>query len=281
MLKKIETKRLIIIASFPLWTDIIRSLKSVFDGPIVFDCHDLLEGFGNIDSSLLRKETDLCNLADLLVFSADWLSAYHLERCPDLRGKSTVIRNAADPSAFSMIVKAQQHGLKPTIGYVGALNFWFDAEAVDLAALHHPEWNFVLVGKVESPTLERLRRRENIAMIGEVRYEDLAVWMRKFDVGLIPFVVSPLTRATNPIKLYEYFSCGLPVVSSRLPEVERYSDLTYLASSPAEFVRQIERAVAEDDQDLRSRRRDLAVREDWSQRTQMLVDAIEETVKAT
>ena len=38
-----------------------------------------------------------------------------------------------------------------------------------------------------------------------------------FDVGLIPFVLNELTRNVNPIKLREYLSAGLPVVSSAIP----------------------------------------------------------------
>lgn len=38
-------------------------------------------------------------------------------------------------------------------------------------------------------------------------------------MGLAPFVVNELTEAVNPIKLREYLSAGLPVVSTPLPEI--------------------------------------------------------------
>ena len=74
----------------------------------------------------------------------------------------------------------------------------------------------------------------------------------------------------HPVKMYEYFACGLPVVSSALGEVQRYSDLAYVAESPAEFVSQLERAVAEDDPAKRAARRQVAEQESWRSRCEAL-----------
>jgi hypothetical protein len=71
---------------------------------------------------------------------------------------------------------------------------------------------------------------------------------------------------TNPIKLYEYFSCGLPVVSTPLPEAQAMGDLVYLGANPADFARQVGIALQEDDPSQRVRRREIAMRESWSAR---------------
>jgi glycosyltransferase involved in cell wall biosynthesis len=94
------------------------------------------------------------------------------------------------------------------------------------------------------------------------------------DVAIIPFLSCPLTLATNPIKLYEYFACGLPVVSTRLPEMDQFPGLVYLADNPDEFLVQIEKALQEDDPALRSRRRDVARQESWMARCAQLVEEI-------
>ena len=79
-----------------------------------------------------------------------------------------------------------------------------------------------------------------------------------------------MTLATNPIKLYEYFSCGLPVVSSSLPEVEMFPEFTYVASTPQEFAQQIGRALNEQNPQLRARRRAIAEKESWAARAAQL-----------
>jgi len=102
--------------------------------------------------------------------------------------------------------------------------------------------------------------------------------MSQFRVSTIPFRLMPLTAATNPVKLYEYFACGLPVVSSRLDEVERYSDLLYIADSPDDFVVQLERALLEEDPAKREARRTVARKENWLDRCQSLRDAVSEVL---
>jgi len=274
-LNAIDSTGQLLIVSFPLWIDVARHLRSDLGIPIVYDCHDLLEGFDDVSPDLLRAEGELMNAADFVVFSADSLRREHISRNPDLAGKSIVLRNAVNPSAFDPVFGSEYGRSRrtATIGYVGSLNFWFDIETVKLAASRHPEWRFLLVGTLaESVQWNVLKEFSNVHLIGEVDYQDLPPLMSEFDVGMIPFLIQPLTMATNPIKLYEYFACGLPVVSSPLPEVQRYSGLVYLATTPVDFVRQLEVAVSENDRALRHKRRRVAEDESWRKRCEVLVD---------
>jgi hypothetical protein len=72
----------------------------------------------------------------------------------------------------------------------------------------------------------------------------LPAYAKVFDVGLIPFRLNELTRAVNPIKLREYMSAGLPVVSTALPEVLRYRDFVSIAENAGDFIAACERIVA-------------------------------------
>jgi hypothetical protein len=71
---------------------------------------------------------------------------------------------------------------------------------------------------------------------------------------------------TNPIKLYEYFSLGLPVVSTPLPEAQAMSELVYIADSSAAFARQVAQALGEQDCARRERRKAVARSESWMAR---------------
>src|SRR6185369_3423791 len=103
---------------------------------------------------------------------------------------------------------------------------------------------------------------------------ELNGYLRQMDVGIIPFIRCPLTMATNLIKLYEYFACGLPVVSTWLPEVEQFGSLAYIADSSEHFVHQLEQALEEDDPDLRQQRIRTAQVESWSARCNQLEESI-------
>ena len=83
---------------------------------------------------------------------------------------------------------------------------------------------------------------------------------------MIPFKVQPLTKATNPVKVYEYFSQGKPVVSVNLPELKMLEPLCYIANSPEEFLKQLQYALGENDEKLASDRMSFAAANQWSSR---------------
>jgi hypothetical protein len=94
----------------------------------------------------------------------------------------------------------------------------------------------------------------------------------RLHVGLIPFQVNDLTRAANPIKLYEYFSAGIPVVSTRLPEVEPFGDLVYVADDADSFAELVGAALTENSEDDRRMRRvGVAASETWEHRAECLL----------
>jgi len=84
----------------------------------------------------------------------------------------------------------------------------------------------------------------------------------------------PLTLATNPLKLYEYFACGHPVVSSPLPEILEFG--TWCTwREPVEFVAQLEFAMEENNPQAAHSRRKLAERESWAARCGTLAAHLE------
>ena len=277
VLQTAGSSRQMSIVGLPVWMEVALQLREELGTPIVYDCHDLLEGFQGIGPELIEQEVSLFEQADLVVFSAEWLAQEHIRRKPELAAKSVVIRNGADSQHFESVVRSNPR--QPvTIGYTGSLNSWFDIEAVTAAASRHPEWRFLLVGPMaQAFPKDVFRPHRNVETVGEVSYQDLPKWLAQFDVATIPFLVQPLTKATNPVKMYEYFACGLPVVSAPLAEVQRYAGLTYIADNPAEFVRQLENAVAENDPAKPAERRRVANQENWIGRCQDLVVALSAT----
>jgi glycosyltransferase involved in cell wall biosynthesis len=273
------TKKLVQIVSFPVWAEAARLIRDTFQFPIVYDCHDVLSGFRNISKDIVDSEAALMEASDLVLFSSRELLNENRARYPFLKSKSLLVRNAVDESWLRQseaIGRAHAADGAVTIGYVGALDFWFDVQAVELAARRHPEWRFILVGRVEDKRILKLGRLPNVRFVGEVPHSDLHPHMAAFHVATIPFLRNDLTMGTNPIKLYEYFSYGLPVVSARLPEMEEFGPLVYLSEDAEAFVRQLETAVAEKGEELREQRIRMAHRESWDARVAQLKEAFQE-----
>lgn len=262
-----------LVVSFPAWTSSAEALRARHGLPIVYDCHDWLPGFGRIAPALLEQESDLFRLADLVVFSSSLLEQLALERHGALR-RTVLLRNAVPSFAPAARPVSPSPPRPKTIGYIGSLDHWFDVDAVADIARDHPEWRVVLAGRVEDRRVLQLESFSNVMFAGEIPYSAVPAQLEKWDVAMIPFLVNDLTLATNPIKLYEYFSFGLPVVSSRLPEVELYGNLVYLASAPHEFSAMSAAAMREQDAGLREQRIRTALQETWDVRAERLLASI-------
>jgi glycosyltransferase involved in cell wall biosynthesis len=255
----------VIVVSLPLWNEVAEMLKQRYGCRVIYDCHDLWDGFQNIGADLLAAEGALFELSDSVLFSSTWLMEHKTGEHPGIAGKSKVLRNAVRAEDFDFLPRRPRSD-RNKVGYVGSLNFWFDVESVRLAAQRHPEWEFTLIGRIESPEIRQLESLPNIRLMGEVPYSTLRTHLQLVDVCIIPFKISPLTLATNPLKLYEYFACGHPVVSSPLPEVQEFGNLVYLANDPEEFTSQLEAAMWDDDPSAALKRRLIAEGESWSSR---------------
>jgi glycosyltransferase involved in cell wall biosynthesis len=189
--------------------------------------------------------------------------------------RSQHLAKSSDPRDFQTLRTDDGRPHRSTLGYIGALDYWFDIDAVMKAAVDHPDCKFVLVGRVEDRRIHRLRACENVEFVGEVPYADVPRHLAGWDVAMIPFLRSDLTPATKPIKLYEYFSAGLPVVSTALPEVELHNDYVYLANTPLEFGAMVTKALQETAEPLRIKRQEVARRETWSNRAQCLLEMVD------
>src|SRR5690606_35958916 len=108
---------------------------------------------------------------------------------------------------------------RPIAGYYGAIAEWFDYELIRGCAQLLPHFWFVLVGPATDPAaLATLTALPNVLHLGEKPYEELPAYAGHFDVGIVPFVVNPVTDEVSPLKLYEYAAAGTPIVATGFQE---------------------------------------------------------------
>ena len=256
----------------PFWGPLALALGRRLGWKVVYDCLDEQSGFASAPPAVLAAEAALVAQAHLVLTTARLLYEKHAPRAR----RCVRLPNAA---AFDHFRSAGVGPVLPTwprpiIGYYGALADWFEVQWVRAAALKHPEWTFVLIGLNSGLDLKPLARLPNLHLLGERPYLDLPAYLHWFDVALIPFKQNPLTRATNPVKFYEYLSAGKPVVATALPELTPQAGLFYPANDEAEFVAQLEAAVAERDPHLPAARAAFARDNTWEARVAQFEDAV-------
>ena len=133
-----------------------------------------------------------------------------------------------------------------------------------------PDVSFVLLGKAEVD-IAPLLTSPNLHWLGPVPYDELPYYACYFDVGLIPFRLNDLTRAVNPLKLLEYLALGLPVVATRLPELEKIDGPVYLAADEAGFREHLRAVLWADRARFAERATSVARQNTWSQRASLLM----------
>jgi glycosyltransferase involved in cell wall biosynthesis len=257
---------------FQLWTflpNVAEYVGTLDEALTIYYCVDEWAGFNYLDGAkVVAAERRLCERADVVFGTAR--SLVESRRC--LNPETYLATHGVDHSLFARAlccttsVPPDLASLpQPVLGFYGTIQDRIDFELLAHLAERHPEWTIAMLGNVRVDT-SRLARYPNIRFLGSKPYSELPNYCRGFAVGLIPYLLTETTIHANPIKLREYLSAGLPVVSTALPEVSYYRDYCQLARDPIEFEQAVAAAVREDTPELRRRRSDAMRRETWEQK---------------
>ena len=261
------------ILQLPFWWPLARRAADRWAWPAVYDCMDHHAGFHqHYPQELIDLETEMRRSSHLVLASSRAL----YEQAAQANPNTQLLPNACDYEHFES-VRTGTGNARPVVGYYGAIAAWFDTDLVAELAQARPDWDFVLVGSTVQGTISRLSRLSNVKFAGEQPYASLPHWIERMDVLLIPFRITPLTEATNPVKIYEMFAAGKPVVSVRLPELEPMASLVRFAATAHEFEREIAAALVEEEQRAdaaAAERRAFARGETWDARVEALVPSL-------
>lgn len=159
---------------------------------------------------------------------------------------------------------------RPIIGYVGGIHKVFDVQMMMSMARARPDWSWVLVGPQQTPTRE-MRRMPNIYLTGPKPHRELPDYIRRFDVGIVPYILNGYSETVVPTKINEYLAMGKPVVSTNLPEVAIFNSqhgvIITCPNRPNEFIASIERALLSANGGAdEALRRAVAAANDWGRR---------------
>jgi glycosyltransferase involved in cell wall biosynthesis len=162
----------------------------------------------------------------------------------------------------------------PVLGFYGTIADWVDVGLLSEVAKLRPDWTLALIGTVLIGTSE-FDGLPNVHLLGRRPYETLPAYCKGFDVALIPYLESDQLPYRNPIKLREYLAAGLPVVSTPVPEVERYADWCVRVESAEGMVEAVEAALAGDSPERRAERSLSIADETWEARAGDVADTVE------
>lgn len=210
------------------------------DTRIIWDAHEIYEDMAGLEQprklaiqSVIRKHQKYID--KFITINQSFAQFYHKEyRLPP----ATIIMNATRyngaPRDDGRLRRAA--GLsdrRKIILYQGGLSPNRGLGAIMDAAPHLPEpWSFVIMGsgKLEEEiktvarraNQDRARGEEKLVLVPSAPYSELARWTAGADLGIIPYENVGLNHLwCTPNKLWEYPNAGVPILATRLVEMEK------------------------------------------------------------
>ena len=228
-----------------------------------------------------RLQPQIIAKADFAVANSDFFTNF----CKNTNPRSYMIGQGCDVSMYSDkdgklqvpddLIKIK----KPIIGYVGFLTqIRLDIEVLVHIAEQRPDYSLVLVGPEDEAFINsKLHQLDNVYFLGRKEPNELAAYIKGFDVALNPQKVNKITDINYPLKIDEYLAMGKPTVATKTTFMAYFKDHTYLPATKEEYIIEIDKALKENSPELEKKRIALASEHTWENFVQKIYDRIEET----
>ena len=279
LVKQYDIRNPVLATNFPCVVDAFRSIrKLVPQSPQIYYCFDdFIEYPGFNPRHWEAMEQEFFTTVDGVIFtSRDLLQ--NKKRSESL--PSLYLPHGVDCDHFAceniekLPVESLEKIKKPIVGFFGTIDTWVDISAIAYLARRFPQCSFMIIGRSVVP-LTVLEGLENVHFLGQLSYSELPHYARYFDAGLIPFVMNDLTKAVNPLKLMEYFAIGIPVISTRLPDIVDVPGPLYFADTHEEFGNHLDKILRSDLSAFRRQAKEVAQKNSWLVRAESFVQFVE------
>ncbi len=237
---------------------------------IVYHCIDDYGSLPGVDAEAVRAMDDrLTRRADLVIAASG--PVYETRRA--LNPNTVLVPHGVD---FEHFARARRGLLPapseladvtgPIVGFTGLIERWIDVDLVGWLATQIPQATFVMIGRVAIPH-EQLPSAPNLRWLGARPYERLPEYGARFDAAIIPYRLNAQVHAANPLKLREYLSMGLPIVSVSTPEIDKFEHVVAIARTREAFRDALATALATPSSEASVERRQAVAREGtWTAR---------------
>lgn len=202
---------------------------------IIYDCIDEF-------SDWMPYEKEMITLSNGIVCSSERLYIRLKNRFPNK--KITLIRNAYDPEMKlhekedSLSIDWEDEEQTKWVGYVGAWAPWVDEKLIKKISAMNSRIKVAVIGP-EFGRKFHYTQLPHVRYLGFKPHNLLPHYIKKFSICIIPFRITTVTLATNPVKAYEYLASGIPTISTNLPESRLMQPHVDVATTHEQFIEHI------------------------------------------
>lgn len=280
--------------------DIRKALKRLhFQDYILFNDSDMFRSYHL--QELLNPSISIYYSRDNLMVFKYWFKHGHKLEPELIRNSSLVVANSQhltniakkhNPNSYyvgqgcdlSMFDPNEDYNIpddiknikRPIIGYIGTIfSSRLDVDLLTKISEKKPEWSFVFVGQTDEVfSKASIQNFPNVHFLGHKDGSLLPNYLKQFDVAMNPQPVNEYTIGNYPRKVDEYLAMGKPVVATKTDTMSIFQEVVYLGITPGDYIQLIERALEEDNTELRKKRIDLAATHTWERSVNAIYDAI-------
>lgn len=245
--------------------DIIEELDPLL---VIYDCVDNFAAFPGVPRDFLEIERKLIERADTMFVTSDYLYKEKKKYRSDIKQ----VLPAVDFALFNSADRGQLKKVE-TLCYFGVVCERLDYDLIKKIAESFKSIRIKMVGPVigKLPPLP-----DNVLFVGRKKYCDLPEELLVADCLIFPYKINNYTKGIIPAKLFESFATGKPIISTALPNFEKFKELILVAQSHEDFLSHIKNLLALETEDKRVKRIDMARANSWEKRFNQIMQYIEE-----
>ncbi len=192
-------------------------------------------------------ERKVITYADKLIVLSKALSDYAYQK---FNVRAAVVYDAADTSIFKPIKSSARE--RKTLIFHGGIEARDGIEnllkAAELA-LMDIDFDLLIIGK--GSCLKKYKDyvqrskvlKERVTFTGWIDYGQIPLYLNKADIAVVVPQDKAINRYVIPRKLYEYMSCGIPVVASNLPAIREVLDESNAILVRPDDIKEIAKAI--------------------------------------
>lgn len=223
--------------------ELIDVIPKSYTGKVIYDCLDNQEGFTRKEARKrrIRQAETAC------IERADVVLATSLELCRRMKAlgyekEVFLIRNAFNGSTQGDIKEAVIKD-RYEIGFIGYVGNWVDVALLERSTLKYPSIFYRMVGPY--PDTVKTTGNEQMKYWGSREHTELYSCIKDCDCLILPFVINELTKAVDPVKMYEYIAFGKCIIASYYEEMERFEKFVYFYRDEKEYIQLLEKLSKE------------------------------------
>ena len=180
----------------------------------------------------LDAERKLLSKVHLVICVSDVLAQRLRERSPSSeKPPIRVLPNGYDERIFDSNGNYPEPNVllripRPRILVAGHISERIDWDGIIGASQLRTPWAWIFVGPANNAMKEKI-----VSRLGQhgfyhppISIHDVPAWIQHCDACVVPYRLNSFTRASHPLKANEYLAMGAPVLSTRIPSLERYGE---------------------------------------------------------